>query len=344
MRSVKIDAFLSMSFSDSDKEINDLISAICRGLDINCQNVSYASRRTPPDQAKKLIQNSQALIAICTRREELADGTFNMPQAVSDEIAFAYGIEKPILVIIEDGLNKKGFKEKLGTYLEFDKSSMKSPEFIEKIVKSVHGFKIDAIGPHQVGAYHELDDSHADEMFHLVELKKDKDDFVWEYSTRKTIIYTKDSSRSFPTSVFSTQDTKIPEGTPPIEWTFEQIGSTNNISLEYTIEQQTANCVEARLKPNPSASAGDSVTYKTFSRHKYLNELWDDECTSQKTVHLKSGDFKANEGLLFIHRTKKAVVEFRFCREYGIKKSEIVPFVASYTSSIDFEVESELNR
>lgn len=344
MKSAKLDVFFSASFDDADKEINSFFGSICKALDIRGENVSFGAMKLPAEQARKMISQSQGIIAVCPRREQLTDQSFNMPQAVNDEIAFACGIEAPILAFIEKGVNKGGFKEKFRTYLEFDRNDLNDHDFLARAIHSIHEFKMDALGDHQLGTAHEPADSHAEEMSHLVELKKTFDDFIWEYSTIKKIVYTRNSKRSFPTSVFSTQGVIIPEGATPIEWVYEHVNSSRSLRLVPTIDRQTASCVEARLKPEPPAEENDHITYRVFSKHRYLLPLWADEASDERMVHLESGDYKVSEGLLFIHRTRRAVIEFRFCREYGLHKRDIVPFVASYTSDIDFEVESELKR
>ncbi len=344
MRSIPVDVFYSASFNPGDAELNAFFTAVCSGLDINGSNVSFGANRLPSEQAHKLIAGSQGLIAVCPKREALTDGRFNMPQAVNDEIALAYGLGKPILVIAEEGVNKGGFKEKYRTFQTFDRSRLDDPGFITAAIKAIHEFKVELIDQSHFGQAHEPADSHAEHLSHLVELRKTADDFAWEYSTTKTIVYTRDSTVAFPTSVFATQGVKVPDDSEPIVWEYKHVGSSGALRLVPTIDQQSSTCVDVRLKPDPAAEKGDHITYRTYSRSRYLVPLWEDETLDDRRVHLNKGEFRVSEGLLFIHRTKKAVLEFRLCREYGLKKSDIVPFVASYTSSIDFEVESELNR
>lgn len=237
-----------------------------------------------------------------------------------------------------------GFKEKFRTFHQFDRGALHDPEFLKQTVKALHEFKVDLIDGHMLSHGHEPAASRADHLHHLVELKAVGGDFAWGYSTTKKIIYTRDSAVAFPTSVFATQGVKVPPDSPPITWRYEHLDASRSLKLVPTIEQQTPNCVEVRLRPDPPAEPGDHITYRTFSRSRYLIPLWEEETADNRRVHLSSGDFRICEGLLFIHRTKKAVIEFRICREYGLRQRDLVPFVASYTSSIDFEVESELRR
>lgn len=344
MQSVAVDVFFSTSFAAGDEDVNALLKAIVDGLDLKGVNVSYGASRLPLDQARKMIRGALGLIAVCPKREALADGTFNMPQAVNDEIAIAVGEDRPILAIVEKGVNLGGFKEKFRTWHEFERGSLNDPDFLKRTIKALHEFKVELIDGHMLSHGHEPADSHAERLDHLVELKWVGGDFAWEYSTTKKIIYTRDSTIAFPTSVFATQGVKVPPDSPPITWGYEQLDSSRSLKLVPTIEQQTASCVEVRLRPDPPAETGDHITYRTFSRSRHLIPLWEDEAADDRRVHLSSGDFGISEGLLFIHRTKRAVIEFRICREYGLRLRDLVPFVASYTSSIDFEVESELRR
>lgn len=344
MKSINMDVFLSASFDAADKGLNDHFVALCEALDIKGVNVSFGSKRLPHEQARKLIEQSQALIAICTRREELKNGSFNMPQAVNDEIAFAVGLKKPILVLMEEGVNKGGFKEKFATYQQFDRETISDSASMKDALKAIHGFKMDVLDDAEADDSREPHDSHAEELSHLVELRCHSGEYKWEYSTTKKIVYTRSSARAFPTAVFTVQDVEIPDDAQKIEWSLETLSSSSGIDLIETIDKHTATAFKARLRPDPPAEAGDYIKYRTFARHRYLIPLWQDEVHKAKSIHLDSGRYDVAEGLLFIHRTKKAVIEFRFCREYGIKEQDVVPFVASYTNDIDFEVKSELNR
>lgn len=344
MQSIDVNAFLSCSFNAEDKALNEFIRAICTGLDIKLANVSTGASALPLDKARALIENSDGLIAICTPREELTTGAFNMPQAVNDEIAFAYGIGRPILAFVEVGVNKGGFREKFRTYHEFDRAKLTEAAEIEKIVRAIHEFKVEVIGEGEAAYALDRSDSYADELSHLIELKCSGSEFFWEYTTNKRIVFKRNSAKAFPTSVFSASTVRVPEGAAPIEWEFEQLDSTRSIKLVQTIDEQTPTCVEARLRPEPAAHQGDQISYRTFSRSRYLIPLWEDEIDDEKRIYLEKGEFRVFEGLLFLHRTKKAKIEFRIAREYGLKARDLVPFVASYTSSVDFEVPAELER
>jgi len=112
MKSASVKAFFSCSFKDTDKDVNDFFRAICEGLDIACYNVDGGYSELPPDKALSMIGEADAVIAIAPARSKF-DGTnqFCMPEAVSNEISFAYSLKKPLLVIKEETVRAGGISQ-----------------------------------------------------------------------------------------------------------------------------------------------------------------------------------------------------------------------------------------
>jgi hypothetical protein len=344
MHSAKVDIFFSCSFADVDKDVNDLFGAICRALNLSPTNISTGSPLIPPAVAKKKIESSQALVAICTKREELMGGGFVMPDAVHDEISFAIGKDIPVLMIVEAGVSLKGFKRNFGTQLEFTRPELSTPAFLGRAIEAIHDLKLLTLGPEQSGVWHAMHEAYAEHVKHLVELTHTGKDFLWRYSTSKKLIYTNPSRRPLPSGFWAT-NTKIPPGSPPISWTSHLDEASSGIQLTPTIEKQTNEVVEASISLAPHPVAGDIVAYSTRVESRYLNAVWLNEAPEDvPAIHLAHGDYKCADGLIFLHRTHRAVVEFRFPKEAGLTLRDVHPFVASHTVSFDFEVESELAR
>jgi hypothetical protein len=306
--------------------------------------VSTGAAATPPEVAKKKISASQALVAVCTRRSEFKSGGYAMPQAVHDEVSFAFGKDIPVLMIVEDGVDLLGFKSNFGTYLAFSRKDVSAPENLEKAIEAIHELKMEMLGPHHVGVSQGVSECHAEYIHHLVELKCDGGEYTWQYDTSKKLVYTAATKRGFQTSAWASVPPSVEEDTPPIDWQIELQNASRGIQLEVNIERQTAQSFDAMVKLIPSAEEGDFIEYRTSVSSRYMNALWDDEVAENSSVHLEDGDYKCADGLTFIHRTKKAVLEFRFPKEYGFSKSSVRPFVGSYTSSVDYEVLSEVER
>jgi hypothetical protein len=344
MQPSRINAFFSCSFQPQDSDVNELFSSICTALAIDVTNVDCSSANTPPEVAKKKIDECQILIAVCLKRDKLEGGGYIMPQAVHDEISFAFGKDIPVLMFVENGVELKGFKQNFGSYLAFDRQHVFSPEFIGKIVRSINELKLQVLGPNEIGMSHGISESHAEFVNHLVELRWNGSDFEWEYNTTKKLVYLAASKRSFPLSAWATVPGIVPEDAKPIQWSIKLSSSSNGIKLVPIVEKQTPICVEAIVKLEPPAEAGDFIEYSTTISSRYVNPVWLDEATDGVSVHLDDGDYICADGIILIHRTKKAIVEFRIAREYGLKKGDYRPFVGSYTSTVDYEVPSELKR
>lgn len=344
MHSIKVDAFFSCSFDSADSEVTNHFSAISRGLGFQLTNVSAGSASTPPEVAKKMISAAQALIAVCTRRSEFAGGEYSMPDAVRDEIAFAYGKDIPVLMIVENGVRLKGMVPHFGTYITFDRSDLKNTSVLEKSVQSIHDLKMEVLGPHQIGGAQGVAECHAEYIYHLVELKYESGDFIWKYDTSKKLVYTAPTKRGFQTSAWTTVPFNVVEDAPPLQWDIELRSSSRGIQLDVNVERHGPQHIDAVVKLVPPAEEGDYIEYSTYASSRYMNALWDDEVPESAVVHLDDGDYKCTDGLTFIHRTKKAIIEFRFPKQYGFSKTNVRPFVASYTSSVDYEVPSEVER
>lgn len=338
-----MDIFFSCSFQETDKDLNAFFLAICKALNLRATNVSTGSPRVPPAEAKEQIERAQAVVAVCPQRTEMAGGGFVMPPAVRDEIAIAFGTDTPLLMLVEQGVDSGGFQNNLGTFLQFDRSSLTTPDFIGKAVEAIHNLKLFALGPHQ-GHGSGLPESHAEFINHSVELRPSVDSLTWTYSTVKRLIYSQASRRSFPVGVWATVPVNAGDA-DNMRWSVSLRSASRNIVLEHQIEKHTPSCVEARIKLNPPAEEGDYIEYVTRAESPYINPIWREDLADDATaIHLDEGSYLSYDGLMFIHRTKKAILEFRFSMESGLRRADIRPFVGVYSSNIDYEVASELKR
>ncbi len=344
MQSVKIDVFFSCSFRDEDKEVNDYFIGVCNALDLAPTNVDGGSSKIPPEEAKRQITEAQALIAVCTKRDEMKDGRYHMPQAVHDEISFAFGIGTPVLLFVEDGVVLEGFKQNFGTYSSFERAKILDPAVIEKTVRDIHRLKLDVLGPHQLGTNMGMSDAIAEFVYHSVELKSCGSDYIWEYSTAKKLVFQHESKRRFPFHIWTEAPTDLPDSAPPIEWTCHLKSSSNDIEIFDEVEEHSPRVIRGLLKLLPHPQKDDFIEYETHVASRYLNSVWKDEVNDGQVVHLDDGDYSCVDGLIFTHRTKRAVIEFRFDRKYRLKCENIRTFVASYTSGMDYEVPSEEER
>ncbi len=343
MNSANVDVFFSCSFAEEDKKLNEFFYAICNALDIRGSNVSGAFAQTPPEKAKQMIADSQALLAICTRRKEMLDGRYLMSDAVRDEIAFAYGQDIPVLMFVEDGVQLAGFN--FVTPLRFDRNTLGDPDVLEKVIKSIHGMKMEVISPNDLMIGQDTDEFYVEYNRALYEMKEVDGGYYWVYSITKRLIFLKPCKRQIYTGFWASgQKSELAENAEPMFFELKVESASRDLNIKHTIEKHSAECIEVLLKIEPSPVEGDYIEYSTIVSSPFLNPVWDEDVGSSAPLHLEAGDFSCADGFIPIQRTKKLWFVFRFPRSYGLGKHEIVPFVGSHTTTVNYEVESEIRR
>lgn len=146
MYSTQIKAFLSHQFKDDYVTLIELIQSICTGLDITCENVKHASSDLPIDEAKKLIENSNLVIGICTKDKKYeSTDKFSLSNAVQQELTLAYDMGKPIAMFVEDGVDTTGFYSNMCTYDSFTWNKCIDVSIVEKFIKGIHREKVKSI-------------------------------------------------------------------------------------------------------------------------------------------------------------------------------------------------------
>jgi hypothetical protein len=141
MSDAGIQVFLSQSFRDEDRPVVELVDAIAKAFGFLTVTVDSASPATPPREAARQIKESAGLIAVVTRRDELATGGFRGPQAVHEEVAMADSHDLPVLLFYESSIDISGFGRAYGTYMEFDRPELHSAETLRRLVSSIRAFR-----------------------------------------------------------------------------------------------------------------------------------------------------------------------------------------------------------
>jgi hypothetical protein len=157
-----------------------------------------------------MINSSQALVAVCARRSKLASGgEFTMFDAIHHEIEFAFGKNIPVLMFVERNVKTAGFITNFGTHLPFDRANMTTPEFIEKAVEAVYNLRlrVDALGPRVT---YGMPECYAEHLHQLIELKPDGDDFIWQYSSSRKLVFVQQTKRGIPAGIWTTISHDLP--------------------------------------------------------------------------------------------------------------------------------------
>ena len=103
----KIVPFISMSFSKSDKDINQYFMDILTALNIHFETGERYSKDSIPEKVKKRIISSGLLIIIFVKRDKLETGEYIPPSWLIKERGVAQGANKDVIVLVEKGIDEK---------------------------------------------------------------------------------------------------------------------------------------------------------------------------------------------------------------------------------------------
>ena len=99
--------FLSMSFDETDRQINEYISEILRALKIEFETGEHYSKESIPDKVKNRIANSGLFIVVFVKRNRLEDSSYTTSAWLIKEMGIAQGCKKEIIAWVEQGINEK---------------------------------------------------------------------------------------------------------------------------------------------------------------------------------------------------------------------------------------------
>lgn len=347
MRSMRVQAFLSCSFDPADRNVVDFFASLCRGVDIACVNVDKGYASTPPDKARELIADSQLLVAVATRREEVRHGVFNMPKAVDEEMSMAYANKKPILLFAEQGVDTSaGFVRNYCTYLEFDRANIWAPAFLEKALASIHTQKVDVISPQELQVEQQGQEHvYAESLRWLIELLEQPSGFTWRYSTTRRLVFTNRFTDPIKAAAWSTVAAKDSAGPDSFKFSYVIVGGSKPFQFVPTEEKHTCDCYEVSMEMVPKPEAGDILEYSTVFESPYLNPVYIDDIKEQRTAVTVNGQkFLCFDGAIPIVRSQELRVQLRLPASLGLGQRDLAPFVGSFTNKVDYLVQSEMTR
>lgn len=345
MRSMQVQVFLSCSMDQNDSDVVAFFSSICRGIDMNCVNVDKGCTITPPEKARDLINGSHALIAVATRREQIKDGVFLMPKAVDEEMSMAYATKKPILLFSEKGIEASGFIRNYGTFLEFERESLWSPEFLAKAIASIHEIKMEVISPldlqiAQEGQRHIF----AEFLRQQIELIDHCGSYTWRYSQTRRLNFTSRFIDPIKHSIWATVPPKTIKQSD-INWTYSIEDGSKQFKFNPTMYKPNDAVIHVSFDIDPIPESGDVIQYSISFESPYLNPIYLED-VPEKCIPaiINSKNYSCFDGIVSIVRTENLKLHFRFPSSLGLRPEDFVPFAASYGQKIDYIVDSETKR
>jgi hypothetical protein len=100
--------FLSMSFQPEDQALVAAASAIIESQDLRVMTGKNLAGAGLSAEIKRRIDDCDALVAICSRRDPVPGGNFTVSSWVRDELLYALAKQKPLLALVEDGVDLGG--------------------------------------------------------------------------------------------------------------------------------------------------------------------------------------------------------------------------------------------
>ncbi len=100
--------FLSFSFRDSDRELVSEVEKLLFSHNVNVVTGRRLGGGQLTDEIRTRIDEADALIALLTRRDQLASGGWTTHDWVRDELNFARGAEKRAIALIETEVETGG--------------------------------------------------------------------------------------------------------------------------------------------------------------------------------------------------------------------------------------------
>ena len=135
--------FISYTMKEKNNTLYNLISRFMKAAGFTVVSASESGRSDVPPgtQIRKMISESNALLAILTKDMESSDGgkaKFYPSQNVVDEIGQA--AEKPIILIAEEGAEISSNIQTRATYMTFRRSDL--GEMLVKLIENVRKTKL----------------------------------------------------------------------------------------------------------------------------------------------------------------------------------------------------------
>lgn len=103
-----ITPFISMSFRESDQDINDYFKSIMTALQIDYETGERYSRDSIPQKVQSRIRSADLFIVIFVKRDRIEGGGYTTPSWLLKELGIAQGARKEIIALVERGIRDIG--------------------------------------------------------------------------------------------------------------------------------------------------------------------------------------------------------------------------------------------
>jgi hypothetical protein len=131
--------FVSMSFDDRDKDINNYIMSILTALEIRFETGERYSNDSIPAKVRNRIINSDLFIIIFVKRDEIKNGGYTTPSWLLKELGIAQGSNKEVIAWVERGIKDNAGLNYEKEVIYFDRNDIN--EIMKATVKFLEALK-----------------------------------------------------------------------------------------------------------------------------------------------------------------------------------------------------------
>ena len=96
--------FVSMSFDETDQDINQYVTGILKALQIDFETGERYSRDSIPQKVQSRIRSSDLFIIIFVKRDKIESGGYTTPSWLLKELGIAQGARKDVIAWVEEGI------------------------------------------------------------------------------------------------------------------------------------------------------------------------------------------------------------------------------------------------
>jgi len=124
MEKAKRVPFISMSFRDEDKDVNEYFMRILDALEIKYITAERYSREGISDKVRKLIEQCNLVIAIYVKKYEITTGEFITSEWLTKEYGSVWGKEMDIIPLVEEGIEDIAGLKSEREIIQFDRNNL----------------------------------------------------------------------------------------------------------------------------------------------------------------------------------------------------------------------------
>lgn len=315
-----IKTFFSCSFDDEDKDVVDYFLSIAVAFSCFCDNVKTASSINPPEKARQMIKESDMVIAIATKRKKSIDDKWSMPDAVLQELSFAYALNKPVVLFVEDDVELLGFTKSISTYYVFSRKLISSSQQNAEIIKAFFDVRkeMDASSYIEPQLGHETESLRCNTRGEYSETG-----LMWKTSMSKQVVFTEKKVEPIVVDYYIDDTTENSDG---IDSLFTSSLNIEKMGCKYVYNVDTSKSEKGvhysiTFDRNPEIGDRMLITQCASSQY-YINDASGEEAE----IVFEGKKYACQDMVGVMSKTYKLQQVLEIDKAYGLKVEDVVVF------------------